>query len=108
MCAWGTVLSYDAGQDRRLAPRLKNRTLLENYFLSGHLVAQIEPFVAHYTHQRDHESLSNLTPADVYYGRGEVILKGRDRIKRQTIQSRRVQHQMQAAQSTTQMDQSRS
>jgi transposase-like protein len=61
------------------------------------LEAQIEAFVAHYNHRRYHESLDNLTPADVYFGRGEAILKERERIKRQTIQSRRLQHQMQAA-----------
>jgi len=53
--------------------------------------------VAHYNYRRYHESLSNLTPAEVYFGRGETILRERDRIKRQTIQSRRLQHQMQAA-----------
>jgi transposase InsO family protein len=85
------------GKIERWHQTLKNRILLENYFLPGDLEAQIEAFVAHYNHQRYHESLSNLTPADVYFGRGKTILKGRERIKRQTIQSRRLQHQMQAA-----------
>ena len=75
----------------------KIRIVLENDFLPGDLEAQIEAFVAHYHHQRYHESLSNLTPADVYFGRGEAILRERERIKRQTIQSRRLQHPMQAA-----------
>ena len=39
---------------------------------------------------RYHESLSNLTPADVYFGRGESILEERRAIKEQTIQSRRL------------------
>ena len=85
------------GKIERWHQTLKNRILLENYFLPGELEAQIESFVAHYNHQRYHESLSNLTPADVYFGRGETILRERDRIKRQTIQSRRLQHQMQEA-----------
>ncbi len=41
---------------------LKNRILLENYYLPGDLEAQIETFVEHYNHQRCHESLRNLTP----------------------------------------------
>ena len=88
----------EALEDRRPQPkRVWNRILLENYFLPGDLEAQIEAFVAHYNHQRYHESLDNLTPADVYFGRGETILREREGIKRQTIQSRRLQHQMQAA-----------
>ena len=46
---------------------------------------------------RYHESLSNLTPADVYSGRGQTILLQRERIKRQTIQNRRLLHQNKAA-----------
>ena len=95
-CAWGTVSSQTQGKIERWHQTLKNRILLENYFLPGDLEAQIEAFVVHYNHQRYHESLSNLTPADVYFGRGETILKQRERIKRQTIQNRRLQHQMQA------------
>lgn len=53
---------------------LKNRILLENYYLPGHLEAQNETFVEHYNHQRCHESLRNLTPVDVYFGRGQPIL----------------------------------
>jgi hypothetical protein len=43
------------------------------------------------------ESLNNLTPDDVYFGRAETILLQRERIKRATIRNRRLQHQMQAA-----------
>jgi hypothetical protein len=44
-----------------------------------------------------HESLKNLTPADVYFGRGQKILMQRERIKRATIKTRRLQHQLTAA-----------
>ena len=40
-----------------------------------------------------HESLDNLTPADVYFGRGQVILERRENIKRKTIEQRRRLHQ---------------
>jgi len=64
---------------------------------SGDLEAQIEAFVEHYNHQRYHESLSNVTPADAYFGRDEAIIKQRERIKRKTIEHRRLQHRKLAA-----------
>jgi putative transposase len=44
-----------------------------------------------------HESLNNLTPTDVFFGRGQAILEERERIKKLTIQNRRLQHQLKAA-----------
>src|ERR1700716_3537060 len=85
------------GKIERWHQTLKNRILLENYYLPGDLEANIEKFVDHYNHRRYHESLSNLTPADVYFGRGPTILLERERIKRNTIQKRRLQHQKKAA-----------
>ena len=41
--------------------------------------------------------IDNLTPADVYCGRGPTILAERQRIKRHTIANRRLQHRLQAA-----------
>ena len=68
-----------------------------NYFLPGDLEAHIEAFVEHYNHQRYHESLANVTPADAYFGRAPAIIKLRERIKRQTIEHRRLQHRKFAA-----------
>jgi putative transposase len=85
------------GKIERWHQTLKNRILLEHYYLPGDLEAQIDDFVAHYNHRRYHESLGNLTPADVYFGRGQTILLERERIKRLTIAKRRLQHQKQAA-----------
>ncbi|KEO52374.1 integrase [Thioclava indica] len=76
---------------------LKNRILLENYYLPGDLRQQIEAFFDHYNLRRYHESLKNLTPADVYFGRGQAILKQRERIKRKTIETRRLLHPDSAA-----------
>ena len=73
--------------------------MLENYYLEGDLKAAITAFVNHYNHRRYHEILGNLTPADVYFGRGSTILAERERekIKVQTIQNRRFIHQRRAA-----------
>ena len=62
------------GKIERWHQTLKNRILLENYYLPGDLEAHIDRFVDHYNHRRYHESLQNLTPADVYFGRGQTIL----------------------------------
>ena len=48
---------------------LKNRILLENHHLPGALKHAIGDFVDDYNHRRCHESLGNVTPADVYFGR---------------------------------------
>jgi len=80
------------GKIERWHQTMKNRILLENYYLPGDLEAKIDAFVGYYNHRRYHESLNNLTPADVYFGRGQTILLERERIKRRTIEQRRLQH----------------
>jgi transposase InsO family protein len=85
------------GKIERWHQTLKNRILLENHFFPGNLEAQIGAFVDHYNHRRYHESLGNLTPVDVYFGRGQAILQQRERIKRETIKQRRLLHQQAAA-----------
>lgn len=85
------------GKIERWHQTMKNRVLLENDFLPGDLERQIGAFVDHYNNHRYHESLANLTPADVYHGRGAKILKMREEIKKQTSRKRRVQHQAAAA-----------
>ena len=85
------------GKIERWHQTLKNRVLLENYFLPGDLEISIESFVTHYNHHRYHESLGNVTPADVYFGRDKLILLERERIKRQTIEQRRLLHRRAAA-----------
>ena len=80
------------GKIERWHQTLKNRILLENYFLPGDLEHQIESFVEHYNHHRYHESLNNVTPADVYFGRAQSIINNRERIKQKTIEHRRLQY----------------
>jgi putative transposase len=85
------------GKIERWHQTLKNRILLDNYYFPADLEAQIETFVDHYNYQRYHESINNLTPADVYFGRGQAILKQRERIKRKTMETRRLQNRKYAA-----------
>jgi transposase InsO family protein len=80
------------GKIERWHLSLKSRILLENYYLPGDLERAVADFVEHYNQRRYHESLDNLTPADVYFGRGQRILKRRQEIKRKTIEKRRRLH----------------
>jgi putative transposase len=88
---------HTQGKIERWHQTLKNRILLENHFFPAYLEAQIEAFVGHYNHQRYHKSIKNLTPADVYFGRGQAILKQRERIKRKTMEVWRLQYRKYAA-----------
>jgi len=85
------------GKIERWHQTLKNRILLNNYYLPRELEEQISAFVENYNNKRLHESLNNLTPADVYFGRGQAILEEREKIKKITIQNRRLQYQLKAA-----------
>jgi putative transposase len=80
------------GKIERWHLSLKSRILLENYYLPSHLEHAVERFVDHYNHRRYHEALDNLTPADVYFGRGQRIIQMRQEIKQRTIEQRRKQH----------------
>ena len=60
---------------------MKNQILLENYYLPGQLEQRLAEFVDYYNLRRYHESLKNLTPADVYFGRAQTVLSWRENIK---------------------------
>ena len=85
------------GKIERWHQTLKNRTLLENYFLPGDLEAHIEAFVDHYNHGRYHERLNNVTASAAYFGRIKAILKQRGKIKLKTLETRRLHHKQCAA-----------
>jgi transposase InsO family protein len=77
------------GKIERWHRSLKNQILLENYYFPDELKDRIRQFVDYYNHQRYHESLNNLTPADVFYNRGQSILNEREKIKQRTLSMRR-------------------
>ena len=80
------------GKIERWHRSMKNQILLNNYYLPGELQEHLQCFVNYYNHERYHESLDNLTPADVYYGRGQAILDQREKIKLNTLAMRRKMH----------------
>ena len=72
---------------------MKNVVKLDHYFAPEELEAALKKFVYRYNNERYHESLNNLTPADVYFGRGESILKEREKLKKIAIINRRNEYQ---------------
>jgi putative transposase len=85
------------GKIERWHQTLKNRILLENYFFQETSKPRSRPSSSTTTIERYHESLEQSHPADVYFGRGQTILLERERIKRDTIRQRRLNHQAKAA-----------
>ncbi len=77
------------GKIERYHRSLKNIICLDNYYLPEELEDQIRLFNAHYNNYRYHESLGNVTPADVFFGRQNNILQRREWAKHKTEQIRR-------------------
>ena len=63
--------------------------MLNNYHFPSVLEAEIARFVDYYNNHRYHESLNNVTPADVYFGRARAIVDKRKEIKRRTLRQRK-------------------
>ena len=85
------------GKFERYHRSMKNQILLENYYLLGELESALSRFVGYYNYERDHESLDNLTPADVYYRRGKKIVSMWQDIERRTLERRRQLHDQRKA-----------
>src|SRR5258707_12283975 len=93
------------GKIERYHRSMKNQILLENYYFPGQLEARLAEFVDYYNLRRYHESLDNLTPADVYFGRAQTILTRRENTKLKTIELRRRLHHLATASTATPMGQ---
>lgn len=77
------------GKIERYNRTMKNLVKLHFYYSPEELEKALEEFVNRYNNQRYHESLQNLTPADVYFGRSDEILRERRKIKGKTLQLRK-------------------
>jgi len=77
------------GKIERYHRTMKNVVKLEHYYFPWELEAALRDFVAYYNNERYHESIDNVTPADVYFGRQYAVLSERAKIKRLTMQQRK-------------------
>ncbi len=82
-------MRFTQGKIERYHRSMKNLLLLEFYYLPQELERRIGEWVAYYNHHRYHESLDNLTPADVFFGRKQQKLEQREKIKQLTRSKRR-------------------
>jgi transposase InsO family protein len=80
------------GKIERYHRSMKIVVKLEHYYFPWELENAIAEWVVHYNHERYHESLDNVTPADVYNGRRNDILDRRSMIKSRTLTQRKVQN----------------
>jgi len=97
-------MTYDQdriGSESRCIPRprerssryhrtMKNIIRLEHCYSPEELEAKISEIVEYYNIHRYHESLNNVTPADVYFGRDQEVLEKRRKITQQTLFKRRM------------------
>ena len=77
------------GKIERYHRTMKNVVKLQNYYQKEELERELVQFVEYYNNQRVHESLDNVTPADVYHDRHHEIQTARQLVKMQTLRRRR-------------------
>ena len=80
------------GKIERWHRSMKNVIKLQNYYSPYELERAIAEWAEYYNNQRYHESLENVTPADVYFGREKEIIKKRNKLKEQSLALRRQQY----------------
>ncbi len=76
------------GKIERFHETLRARMNLLVYTSPDELRRTMQAFIDYYNHRRYHEAIGNVTPADVYYGRREEILRRRAEQKQCTIEQR--------------------
>lgn len=76
------------GKIERFHETLRARMNLLVYTSPDELRRTMQAFLDYYNHRRYHEAIGNVTPADVYYGRREEILRRRAEQKQRTIEQR--------------------
>lgn len=77
------------GKIERYHKSLKSKVKLHIYGCPNKLKEEVGKFISYYNKNRYHESLGNVTPDDVFYGRRKEIIKQRDKKRRLTLLRRK-------------------
>jgi hypothetical protein len=72
---------------------MKSVVKLQIYDCPNALKAEIGKYISDYNKARYHESLGNVTPDDVYFGRRESIVKKRREKQMRTFRQRKFYNQ---------------
>ena len=83
------------GKIERWHRTMKNVVKLENYYSPSELKAAIGKFVDYYNNELYHESIGNVTPSDMYFGRAKEVKTRREKIKHRTLRERKRLHKLQ-------------
>lgn len=81
------------GKIERYHKSLKSKVKLYVYDCPNVLKEEVGKFISYYNKKRYHESLGNVTPDDVFYGRRSLIIKERNDKRRLTLKSRKEYNQ---------------
>ena len=73
------------GKIERFHRTLKNGVKRQHYYFPWEREAALRDFVTYYNHERYHESLDNVTPADAYLGRKYEVASEREKIEQSTM-----------------------
>ena len=77
------------GKIERYHKTMKNVILLQKYYFPWELENEIQRFIYYYNNERYHESINNLIPKDVFYGKDREVITRRDKIKKRTFDLRK-------------------
>jgi len=77
------------GKIERYHRSIKNLILLDHDSSPGELTERIREWGDYYNHERYHEAIDNVTPADKFYGRDRMVLERREKVRRETMRVRR-------------------
>jgi putative transposase len=80
------------GKIERYHRTMKNVVKLQHYYFPWELEDALRDFVAYYNHERYHEALDNVTPADAYFGRQHAVVTEREKIKKRTMRKRKKEY----------------